>query len=75
MIDGMSIELIGINFSMLYAAEVSAGLVSVKFALAQAGISALITFDSLIFLSFLGRINLSRFLIRDAVNLILGAIL
>ena len=70
--DGTSTEIAGHNFSFFYAAEVVLVLLIIKVYSSLGPVSSIGVFVALIFLSFLGRLSLSRFLLRDSVALILG---
>ena len=72
LIDGATIELSGINFSSAYAAEISLSLISLKVFVIYFSIASITILFFLIFISFMGRLSLSRFLISDAINFILG---
>ena len=72
LMDGTSTEIAGHNFSFFYAAEVVLVLLIIKIYSSLGPASSIGVFVALILLSFLGRLSLSRFLLRDSVALILG---
>jgi len=72
LIDGITTEFEGYAFSLIYAAELIFGLVTLKMFSSVLGFVALFPLFGIVLLSFVGRIFLSRFLLPDILELCLS---